>query len=75
MSYYVYTWDGTLEQYTPQKGVRCGPYRSLASMRPALRKLANMGYTIDRHDAFCVLVTNEPEHDPRTRRQPHNQGE
>jgi hypothetical protein len=41
--YYVTTWDPELEQYTPQKGVRTGPY-TLFGLRRALRELHELGY-------------------------------
>ena len=41
--YYVRTWDAELQQYTPQRGVRCGPW-SLWGLRKAIRKLRSMGY-------------------------------
>ena len=55
--YYVYTWDMDLQRFTPQSGVRCGPY-SLWGLRRALRRLQSMGYDCGRQDAW-VLVTNE----------------
>lgn len=53
--YRVFTWD--LQKFTPQKGVRCGPY-SLWGLKRALRKLQAMGYECHRHD-FSVLVESE----------------
>jgi hypothetical protein len=41
--YYVYTYDADKEDYTPQAGVRCGPY-SLFGLRRAIRKLRDAGY-------------------------------
>ncbi len=49
--YYVTTWDMDKQKYTPQKGVRKGPY-SLFGLRKALRKLRTMGYSADRYDAY-----------------------
>lgn len=52
--YYVYTWDIEKEDFTPQKGVRCGPY-SLFGLRRALRALQSLGYEADyygRRDGF-----------------------
>ncbi len=42
--YCVTTWDFDLQQYTPQIGVRTGPY-SLWGLRKAVRKLRSMGYS------------------------------
>lgn len=42
--YYVTTWDTEKQDFTPQKGVRTGPY-SLWGLRKAIRKLRGMGYT------------------------------
>jgi hypothetical protein len=55
--YYVTTWDGEKERFTPQKGVRCGPY-SLWGLRRALRKLQQTGYPCDRGDN-SVLVERD----------------
>lgn len=44
--YYVHTWDTEKQTWTPQKGVRCGPY-SLWGLRRAIRKLRDMGYSCD----------------------------
>ena len=53
--YQVTTWDMETQSFTPQKGVRKGPY-SLFGLRKALRKLQAMGYDIARDDAPSVLV-------------------
>ena len=45
--YYVWTWATDKGRFTPQKGVRCGPY-SLFGLRKALRKLRRMGYSATR---------------------------
>lgn len=45
--YYVWTWDADLQKWTPQQGVRCGPY-SLWGLKRALRKLQQMGYDCNR---------------------------
>lgn len=42
-TYSVLTWDTTKQDWTPQYGVRTGPYR-LMGLRRALRKLRAMGY-------------------------------
>ena len=49
--YYVTTWDGEREKFTPQKGVRTGPC-SLFGLRKALRKLNAMGYTAAKGGKF-----------------------
>lgn len=54
--YYVTTWDTDLQAFTPQAGVRTGPY-SLFGLRKALRKLREYGYSADRDDP-SVLVTS-----------------
>lgn len=55
--YYVTTWDEELEDFTPQKGVRTGPY-TMFGLRKALRQLRNMGYQAD-HDDPSVYVVRE----------------
>jgi hypothetical protein len=44
--YYVTTWDTDTQSWTPQAGVRTGPY-SLFGLRKAIRKLREMGYPCD----------------------------
>jgi hypothetical protein len=58
--YYVITFDPELDRYTPQVGVRCGPY-TLFGLRKALRKLESMGYDIRRDYASAILVEREDE--------------
>jgi len=41
--YYVATWDVKKGMFTPEKGVRTGPY-SLWGLRNAIRKLRECGY-------------------------------
>src|SRR5438128_2191639 len=55
--YYVLTYDYEKEDYTPQQGVRKGPY-SLFGLRKALRKLRGMAYDTRGAD---VYVYSEPE--------------
>ncbi len=43
--YYVQTWDTNKQDFTPQKGVRSGPY-SLFGLRKAIRKLRKLGYSV-----------------------------
>ncbi len=52
--YRVLTWDSDLQEFTPQRGVRSGPY-SLFALRKPLRKLQTMGYSACRDDP-SVLV-------------------
>lgn len=70
--YYVHTWDGEKQKFTPQVGVRCGPY-SLWGLRKAIRKLRDMGYSCHRttylgkHGRVCgdsdpaVLIERDEE--------------
>lgn len=53
--YRVLTWDYIREKFTPQIGVRCGPYR-LMGLRKALRALRELGYETTRTGGFSVLV-------------------
>jgi hypothetical protein len=57
--YYVTTWDTDRQAFTPQYGVRCGPY-SLFGLRRALRVLRLMGYDGNRGDN-STLVERAPE--------------
>jgi len=51
----VTTWDTDKQTFTPQRGVRRGPY-TLFGLRKALRRLRKLGYRADRSDGY-VLVT------------------
>ena len=51
--YFVYTWDPMKQTFTPQKGVRCGPY-SLFGLRKALRKLRGMGYQMNGPSVYVA---------------------
>lgn len=53
--YEVLTWDVYLQKFTPQQGVRRGPY-SLWGLRKALRKLRDAGYDTSRGGGVSVLV-------------------
>jgi hypothetical protein len=53
--YFVTTWDSMKQDYTPQPGVRTGPW-SLFGLRRALRALRMMGYEVKRPNAHSVLV-------------------
>ena len=57
--YYVQTMDWALRKWTPQRGVRTGPY-TLFGLRKALRKLQDMGYETDRRGGVSVLVEKRP---------------
>ncbi len=56
--YYVYTWDDERSRWTPQRGVRCGPY-SLFGLRRALRKLRQHGYSARRYDSAVRVESAE----------------
>lgn len=47
--YQIFTHDFDLNKWTPQKGVKCGPY-ALFGLRKAIRKLQAMGYEGTRDD-------------------------
>lgn len=47
--YYVTTWCADAQTFTPQIGVRTGPY-TMFGLRRALRKLRELGYSADRND-------------------------
>lgn len=64
--YDVLTWDTDLQKFTPQTGVRRGPY-TLFGTRRALRKLAQMGYA-GRPSEPCVLVTQRVPGSPPCQR-------
>lgn len=55
--YFVTTWDTERQAFTPQPGVRYGPY-SIWGLRKALRKLQSMGYIAKKGDP-SVLVSSE----------------
>ena len=57
--YYVDTYDPEKEKFTPQRGVRRGPY-TLFGLRTALRKLRDMGYQADRDDP-SIYVSRKPK--------------
>lgn len=57
--YEVLTWDADTQKFTPQQGVRRGPY-SLWGLKRALRKLQEMGYP-------CDYSSNEAQGDPSVR--------
>lgn len=53
--YKVTTWDQDKQKFTPQMGVRKGPY-SKWGLRRALRALQAIGYDTTRENGFCVCV-------------------
>jgi hypothetical protein len=57
--FYVLTWDTYKQKFTPQRGVRAGPY-TLFGLRKAVRKLREMGYGCERWDN-SVLVCRQDE--------------
>ena len=58
--YYVTTWDRELEEYTPQKGVRKGPW-SLFGLRKPLRMLREMGHDVSRMSCFDIFIERKPK--------------
>jgi len=53
--YYVSTWDTDRQEFTPQKGVRTGPW-SLFGLRKALRKLRSFGFIARKGDPSTSVV-------------------
>jgi|GEM_PF-6464392 len=56
--YFVWTWDEEKQDFTPQIGVRCGPW-SKWGLRRALRSLREMGYDTTRAGGVCLLVRSD----------------
>lgn len=54
--YYITTWDSDSQTFTPQVGVRTGPY-SLFGLRKAIHKLQAMGYDCGRSDPSIYVVS------------------
>jgi len=52
--YRVTTWDADKQAFTPQRGVRSGPY-SQFGLRRALRRLRELGYDACRADASTYV--------------------
>ena len=53
--YEILTWDIDRQDFTPQQGVRRGPY-TLFGLRKAIRALRECGYTVSRHgDSFTLI--------------------
>lgn len=63
--YYVLTWDSDLQAFTPQQGVRKGPYTQFG-LRKALHKLREMGYEATHEDnsMYVYRVDAEDNHAP-----------
>lgn len=57
--YRILTWDCELQEWTPQAGVRSGPY-TLFGLRKAIRQLRALGYEGGRQDP-SVLVEMYPK--------------
>ena len=57
--YYVTTWDMDRQEFTPQRGVRTGPY-TLFSLRRALRELRAAGYDARKGDCSVLVARDEP---------------
>ncbi len=49
-TYEVLTWDTDKQEFTPEQGVRRGPY-TLWGLKRALRKLQSLGYPCDYSSA------------------------
>lgn len=58
--YYVTTWDMERQEFTPQRGVRTGPY-SLFGLRKALRRLQDMGYETSKRGGVSVLIESRDD--------------
>jgi len=56
--YYVLTYDPERGEYTPQRGVRKGPY-TLFGLRKALRQLEEMGYEARKGDSSVLVYRDE----------------
>ena len=56
LRYYVLTWDLNKQTFTPQIGVRKGPY-SLFGLRKPLRALRGIGYSADRNDGYVYVYS------------------
>lgn len=60
MRYDITTYDADKDKFTPQRGVRRGPY-SQFGLRKALRKLRTLGYDANRSDpSVYVKRTDQP---------------
>jgi len=54
VNYQIRTWDRNAESYTPQTGVP--RVTTLAGLRPALRRLRELGFNTRREYAPDVLI-------------------
>ncbi len=63
-TYDVTTWDADKQAWTPQQGVRRGPWTKWG-LRKALRKLRNLGYSARRGDAFVAVARRGMEGEGR----------
>lgn len=52
--YYVTTWCTIKQTFTPQQGVRTGPY-TLFGLRLAIRALRELGYWANKDDAAVYV--------------------
>lgn len=55
--YWVFTWDIERRCWSPQIGVKAGPYRTAMKLRKPIRQLRQMGYGYGRRDMLSVLIT------------------
>ena len=60
VKYDVLTWDVERQEWTPQQGVRRGPY-TLWGLRRALRTLQQLGYPCHRQDSFVLVQAREEQ--------------
>lgn len=65
--YEVLTWDTDRDRFTPQRGVRRGPY-TLFGLRKALRQLQGLGYPCNRQDPSVLVQRVAPHATGRDRR-------
>lgn len=61
-TYSVDTWDMDREAWTPQQGVRRGPW-SKWGLRRAIRALRGMGYEARRCDPFVSVTARQKASD------------
>jgi hypothetical protein len=57
-TYYVTTWDTLKQMWTPQPGVRTGPW-SLWGLRRAIRALRELGYSANKGDPSVSIVRTD----------------
>ena len=56
--HYVETWDTNKQAFTPQAGVKSGPY-SLFGLRRAVKRLRELGYEGRRNDPSVYVYSAE----------------